>query len=69
MATTKWDDFEPELALLGALLQQACKDALQTRDAALRTEAWNFLDTCAPDVAEKLRTQGLTGISWQHGLT
>lgn len=50
-----WRDFEPEQALIGAVLQQACRDALQTTNPALSQEAWEFLELCAPDVAERLR--------------
>ena len=53
--TTKWDGLEPEFALLGGILKQACRDATQTANERLRVEAWQFLDVCAPDVAQRLR--------------
>ena len=59
--TAKWDGFEPELALLGGILQQACRDALQTANERLHAEAWEFLHVCAPDVAERLHTQPTGG--------
>lgn len=55
--TGKWGDLEPEEALLGGVLQQACRDALQTANPALSREAWEFLEVCAPDVAARLRQQ------------
>jgi hypothetical protein len=55
--TTKWGDLEPEEALIGGVLQQACRDALQTANERLRLEAWEFLEGCAPVVAQKLRKQ------------
>ena len=51
----RWDsDFEPELRLLGGIIKQAVKDAKQTANGALRREAWEFLEVCAPTVAERL---------------
>jgi len=55
--TTLWDDLDPEEKLLGGILKQACKDVAQTAKPALRVEAMQFLLTCAPTVAERLRTQ------------
>jgi hypothetical protein len=55
--TTKWGNLEPEEALIGGVLQQACRDALQTVNPALSREAWQFLEVCAPTVAHKLRQQ------------
>lgn len=48
-------DLDPEFALLGALLQQTIRDATQRANAKLRAEAWEFLELCAPMVAERLR--------------
>lgn len=56
--STKWDGLEPEFALLGGVLQQACRDATQTANERLRLEAWEFLEVCAPDIAERLRKRG-----------
>jgi hypothetical protein len=58
--TAKWGDLEPEEALLGGVLQQACRDALQTTNERLRLEAWEFLEVCAPMVADRLRNQNNT---------
>ncbi len=57
MATqrTKWDDFEPEMGLLGGIVERAVRDALQTSNPAIRMEAWQFLEICAPTVADRLR--------------
>jgi hypothetical protein len=55
----QWDGFDPEFALLGGVLKQAVKDALQTANESLHRDAWQFLEICAPTVAEKLR-KGLT---------
>jgi len=51
---TKWGDLDPEYVLLGGVLRQACKDAVQTAKPALSVEAWTFLQVCAPTVADKL---------------
>lgn len=62
---SKCGDFEPEHALLGGVLRQACRDALQTANERLRVEAWEFLDVCAPYVAERLRRQqGQSMAAW-----
>ncbi len=53
----KWDDFAPEYALLGGILSLAVRDALQTTNEALQRDAWQFLQICAPTVAERLRKQ------------
>jgi hypothetical protein len=55
----KWDGLEPEYALWGGVLHQAVRDATQTTEERLRVEAWEFLEVCAPTVADKLR-KGLT---------
>ncbi len=55
----KWDGFDPEYALLGGVLKQAVKDTLQTANESLQVEAWQFLEICAPTVADKVR-KGLT---------
>ena len=56
MATqrNKWDDFAPEHALLGGIVERAVRDALQTTNEALHRDAWEFLQICAPTVADKL---------------
>jgi len=54
---TKWGDLEPEYVLLGGVLRQACRDALQTAKPALSVEAWEFLQICAPTVADRLSNQ------------
>jgi hypothetical protein len=51
----KWAGLEPELVLLGGILKQAIKDSKQVSDGKLRREAWQFLEICAPTVAEKVR--------------
>lgn len=63
----KWDDFEPMDALIGGVLQQAVKDAQQTSNQKLHTEAWEFLEVCAPDVADHLKRKGAVPL-WQHGM-
>jgi len=78
----QWDGFDPEFALLGGVLKQAVKDAEQTANESLQMEAWQFLQICAPTVAERLRKQANyfpdkqagtetenRGQEWQHGLT
>jgi hypothetical protein len=57
MATqrNKWDGLEPEYALWGGILHQAVRDATQTTEERMRLEAWQFLEVCAPTVADKLR--------------
>jgi hypothetical protein len=55
MANGKWAGLEPELVLLGGILKQAIKDSRQVSDGKLRREAWQFLQVCAPTVAEKVR--------------
>jgi hypothetical protein len=57
----KWDGFEPEYALLGGVLKQAVKDAEQTDNEGLQVEAWQFLEICAPTVADKLRKRADNG--------
>ncbi len=51
----KWAGLDPEYALLGGIVKQAMWDAKQTSDEKLRREAWQFLEICAPTVAEKVR--------------
>ena len=58
---TQLTDLDPELALLGALLQQTVKDATQRANAKLRAEAWEFLEVCAPTVADRLREKMVGG--------
>ncbi len=53
----KWEGFEPEYALLGGIVKQAIRDSRQVSDGKLRREAWQFLQICAPTVAERLRKQ------------
>jgi hypothetical protein len=59
--STKWDGFEPEYALLGGVLKQAVKDTLQTANESLQVEALEFLQICAPTVADKLRKRADNG--------
>lgn len=54
MKSDKWGDFEPMYALIGGVLQQAVRDAVQMNNEKLRVEAWDFLEICAPLVAERL---------------
>jgi len=61
--STRWDGLDPEYALLGGILQQACKDALQTDKPALRVEATQFLQICAPTVANRLLAQRQTNVA------
>ncbi len=53
----RWDDCEPEFVLVGHIVHLACKDALQTKNDGLHKEAWDFLDSFAPDIAQRLRTK------------
>jgi hypothetical protein len=57
VANGKWKGLEPEYVLLGCIVRQAMWDAKQTSDKKLRREAWQFLETVAPTVAERLRNQ------------
>jgi GNAT superfamily N-acetyltransferase len=49
--------------LLGATLKQAIRDSKQVSDGKLRREAWEFLQICAPVVAEKVR-KGVKMAAW-----
>lgn len=60
--STRFSDLEPEYALLGAVLKQACRDATQTAKPALSVEAWQFLEICAPTLAVKLSKQHQSNI-------
>ncbi len=51
----KWAGLDPEFVLLGGILKQAIRDSRQVSDGKLRREAWQFLQVCAPTVAEKVR--------------
>jgi hypothetical protein len=59
VADGKWKGLEPEYVLLGGIVKQAIRDSEQASDEKLRMEAWEFLEVCAPTVADKLR-KGLT---------
>jgi hypothetical protein len=50
-----WDNCEPEFVLVGHIVHLACKDALQTKNEGRQKEAWEFLESFAPDIAERLR--------------
>jgi hypothetical protein len=50
----KWSGLDPEFALLGGIVKQAIRDSRQVSDGKLRREAWQFLQVCAPVVAEKV---------------
>ncbi len=54
MTNGTWKGLEPEYALLGGILKQAIRDSRQVSDGKLRREAWEFLQNCAPVVAEKV---------------
>ncbi len=51
----KWAGLDPEYALLGGIVKQAIRDSRQVSDGKLRREAWQFLQICAPTVAEKVQ--------------
>ncbi len=71
MANGKWKGLEPEYVLLGGIVKQAIRDSEQASDEKLRMEAWEFLQVCAPTLADKLRKatrefpdkQGRTGFT------
>ncbi len=58
-----WKGLAPEYALLGGILKQAIRDSRQLSDGKLRREAWQFLQNCAPVVAEKVG-KGATMAAW-----
>jgi hypothetical protein len=61
MANGKWKGLEPEYVLLGGIVKQAIRDSEQASDEKLRMEAWEFLQVCAPTVADKLRKRADNG--------
>jgi hypothetical protein len=50
---------DPYDALVLSVVKKAVADARQQRDPRLRQEAMTFLETCAPTVAERLRSEGV----------
>ena len=50
----QWDGVDD---LIVAVMRRAVADAMQGADLALARDAWEFLEICAPTVAEELRRQ------------
>ncbi len=52
----RWDICEPEFTLIAHMVHRAVRDALQTSNEGLSDDAWNFLDSFVPELAQRLRT-------------